>query len=88
MESHVECEKGFIVIYNQCGAGLFPQLAWIAYEEGSCGDDHCEYGPTPEKAIEYLKEALDIVDVDWEFERREEYRLDAAAEARYGRGEE
>jgi hypothetical protein len=88
MESHVECEKDFVVIYNQCGAGLFPQLAWIAYREGSCGDDFCQYGPTPEKAIEYLKEALDIEDVDWEFERREEYRLDAAAEARYGRGEE
>lgn len=80
MESHVECEKGFIVIYNQCGAGLFPQLAWIAYKEGSCGDDFCQYGPTPEKAIEYLKEALDIEDVDWEFERREEYRLDAVGD--------
>ena len=80
MESHVECEKGFVVIYNQCGAGLFPQLAWIAYREGSCGDDFCQYGPTPEKAIEYLKEALDIEDVDWEFERREEYRLDSVGD--------
>lgn len=59
MESHVECEKGFIVIYNQCGAGLFPQLAWIAYKEGSCGDDLCEYGATPEGAIENLKMRLE-----------------------------
>ncbi len=62
MENEVKCEEGFIVIYNQCGATLFPQLSWIAYKEGSCGDDFCQYGPTPEKAIEYLKEALDIED--------------------------
>jgi hypothetical protein len=80
MESEVACEKGFIVIYNDYGATLFPQLAWIAYREGSCGDDFCQYGPTPEKAIEYLKEALDIEDVDWEFERREEYRLDSVGD--------
>jgi hypothetical protein len=61
MESHVECEKGFVVIYNQCGAGLFPQLAWIAYEEGACGDDTCEYGATPEEAIANLKDVLEIL---------------------------
>lgn len=59
METQVECEKGFAVIYNQCGAGLFPQLAWIAYEDGACGDDTHEFGATPEEAIENLKERLE-----------------------------
>lgn len=62
MISDVECEKGYVVIYNLPGAGLFPQFAWIAYEEGACGDDTCGYGATPELAIEELKELLEMRD--------------------------
>lgn len=59
METEVECEKGFAVVYNTHGAILFPDSKWIAYEEGACGDDPCAYGATPEEAIENLKERLD-----------------------------
>lgn len=59
MKSEAPCEAGFIVIYNQMGATLFPKLAWIAYREGSCGDDLCAYGKSLEDAIENLKERLD-----------------------------
>jgi predicted RNase H-like HicB family nuclease len=60
MKSEAEVEPGYIVVYNYSGASLFPQWAWIAYQEGACGDDACAYGATPEEAVENLKEALDI----------------------------
>ena len=41
------------------GAFLFPKLAYVAYVKGSCGDDICRYGPTPEAAIENLRQALE-----------------------------
>ena len=68
--------------YDTCAAGLFPQLAWVAYEKGSCGDDLHARGATPEEAIENLKEMLDD-EVDWEYERRETARLDAMYDDRY-----
>ena len=58
MKTQVECEKGFAVVYNQHGAILFPDSAWIAYEEGADGDDPHEYGSTPAEAIENLKERM------------------------------
>lgn len=59
METEVECEEGFVVIYNSLGAGLFPQLSWIAYERGSCADDTREYGATPEAAVANLKQLIE-----------------------------
>jgi hypothetical protein len=45
--------------YDDCAASVFPQLAWVAYEEGACGDDIHARGATPEEAIENLREMLD-----------------------------
>lgn len=59
MQTEVECEKGFAVVYNTHGAILFPLEKWIAYEDGANGDDPCAYGATPEEAIENLKIRLD-----------------------------
>ena len=64
------------------GGFLFPQLAYVAYEKGCDGEDPCAHGATPEEAIANLKELLED-DVDWEYERREEARLDAMYDDRY-----
>lgn len=61
MQTEAEVEAGYIAVYNQCGAFLFPSLAWIAYEEGACGDDLCAFGATPEDAVENLKERLGVL---------------------------
>lgn len=68
--------------YDNCAAILFPQLAWVAYVKGSCGDDTHARGATPEEAIENLKEMLED-EIDWEHERRETARLDAMYDDRY-----
>lgn len=54
-----EVEKSFRVDYNLSGATLFPKLAWIAFEEGGCGEDVHAYGATPDDAIENLKMKLE-----------------------------
>lgn len=41
------------------GATLFPQLAYVAYEKGACGDDPHAYGATPEEAVANLREILE-----------------------------
>jgi hypothetical protein len=45
--------------FESDGAFLFPQCAYVAYVKGSCGDDICRYGATPDEAIENLREALE-----------------------------
>ena len=70
------------VYYDDCAATLFPQLAWVAYKSGCCGDDPHARGATPEEAMDNLLEMYDEP-MDWNFERREEARLDAMFEARY-----
>lgn len=41
------------------GGFLIPQMAYVAFVKGSCGDDICAHGATPEEAIENLKEMLE-----------------------------
>jgi hypothetical protein len=41
------------------GAFLFKQCAYVAYVKGTCGDDPCAHGATPEEAIENLREMLE-----------------------------
>lgn len=42
------------------GAFLFPQLAYIAFVKGKDDEtDLCEYGATPEEAIENLRELVE-----------------------------
>ena len=45
--------------FNNYGGILFPDMAYVAYIQGSDGEDPCEYGATPEEAIQKLKETLE-----------------------------
>lgn len=47
------------ITHESGGAFLFPQFAYIAFVKGKDSEtDLCGYGPTPEKAIEELRERM------------------------------